>query len=235
MALKPLASSPAGRIFSSLADSRPWTLTRTLRSENPADINGVLRGTASFTGITGNTDSNGINEILYREEGEMPGAGGSMAGLRWSRKYIWRLSTAPSVASTVEDGDEVIGVWFVKLQKPPTDTKGANGSPVGDRDEADYVFHELEFRGEIGSDEGVAALELKAAIPPPVSEADTRIMIAHGQHLCVKDDYETIYAFRVANDPPGQVLSWSSRHIVIGPRKHQDIMNLYSRDVIDDR
>ncbi|KAI9931428.1 hypothetical protein ASPWEDRAFT_49751 [Aspergillus wentii DTO 134E9] len=190
-------------IFSSLG-SRSWALTRTLKSDNPMDIKGELRGMATFTPLRGNGNDN--NDVVYREEGEMPSTVGmGMAGLRWTKKYIWRLG---------EKGN--ISVWFVKVG--------------GEQDEADYLFHEFDFAGENKDKDTEDATNPVVTPPtPPLlsnSDRETTVLMARGNHLCIKDMYRTAYAFRI--DPEtGDVLSWSSRHMVKGPKKNQDIVNLY--------
>lgn len=107
-----------------------------------------------------------------------------------------------------------------------------------EEEEADYLFHEFDFVSS--SPESTATSELKSEsgeefvappVPPEVgsgSGLQTKIVAARGNHLCIKDMYRTAYAFRVA-EGSGEVLSWASRHVVKGPKKGQDIVNLYSR------
>ncbi|KLJ07979.1 hypothetical protein EMPG_16548 [Blastomyces silverae] len=238
------AYSLASRIFSSLSDPRPWILSRTLRSDNPADLNGELKGTASFLLNYENITDAGISGLLYTEEGEMPGAAGNnTAGLRWTRKYIWRLSPSPLLTKEKEaasapreqpaKGDSYLSIWFVKLQKPASDVKHGECAPgAEDRNEPDYIFHELDIQfdgDEVLSTKQPGSMVPYPISPPPAEESNTRVVIARGQHLCINDDYQTVYAFRMGNGPSGRVLSWSSRHVVRGPKKNQDIVNLYSR------
>ncbi|PGH05289.1 hypothetical protein GX51_03010 [Blastomyces parvus] len=234
------ACSLASRIFSSLSDSRPWILSRTLRSDNPADLNGELKGTAAFLLHYENITDAGTGELLYTEEGEMPGAGGHIGGLRWTRKYIWRLSSSSLLAKEAASApreqakeDNRLSVWFVKLQKSTADSKHGERAPIAEaRNEPDYMFHELGI--QLDGDEALSTKQPSsmvpdAIIPPPVKESSTQVVIARGQHLCINDDYQTVYAFRMGNGPSGRVLSWSSRHVVRGPKKNQDIVNRYSR------
>ncbi|KAJ1716071.1 hypothetical protein NYO67_1800 [Aspergillus flavus] len=204
-------------LFTSL--TRPttkWTLHRTLKSDNPLDINGDLHGTATFTPLSPNTNTNTTTakDLLYHEEGEMPAPPGLRAnlgvgvGLRFTKKYIWRLS---------EKG--IISVWFAKVG--------------GGEDGPDYLFHEFEFREEgqgQGQGEGVKEGEgetfVDAPTPPLVDGEDTVVFRARGNHLCINDMYRTAYAFRVRGED-GKVVSWASRHVVKGPKKDQDIVNLY--------
>ena len=219
-------------LFSSMTrDGRQWNLTRTLKSDNPMEINGVLRGTASFVPIRGSINNeNGAAtadternvsssevELVYREEGKMPP--GALAGLRWTKKYIWRLG---------DEGSQ-ISIWFVK---------------VGQQEEevADYLFHNFDFKfdgrgtDELDSDDSVSLVT--PPLPPSLScsgaagkdpDSNTIVLTAYGDHLCVKDMYYTAYAFRIR--PTGEVVSWSSRHVVKGPKKNQDIVNLYEKGV----
>ncbi|KAB8265696.1 hypothetical protein BDV32DRAFT_115747 [Aspergillus pseudonomiae] len=207
-------------LFTSL--TRPatrWTLHRTLKSDNPLDINGDLHGTATFTPLpTSNPNTNSDaqslqpptitpKDLLYYEEGEMPAPPGLRAnlgvgvGLRFTKKYIWRLSEAG-----------VISVWFAKV--------GAG------EDAPDYLFHEFEFREEgQGQGEGDKETFVDAPVPPLVDGEETVVFKARGNHLCINDMYRTAYAFRVRGE--GEVVSWASRHVVKGPKKDQDIVNLY--------
>ncbi|PGH19646.1 hypothetical protein AJ80_03801 [Polytolypa hystricis UAMH7299] len=216
----------ASNIFRSLASNpRPWVLTRTLASENPSDLHCEIRGTATFRAKE-TTGADGISETVYAEEGEMPSAAGNMAGLRWSRKYIWRLAPLSelSFASKTEEGeaegqDEALSVWFAK----PTKTSPGVENTV----EADYVFHDLEFVD--GSSD--AAGSKNVPIPAPALDAgiETEIVLARGRHLCINDDYQTWYSFRVRNESSAiEVLAWASRHVVQGPKKNQDIVNMYT-------
>lgn len=211
-------------IFSSLSsDSRRWSLTRTLHSDNPMDIKGELHGTATFQPLQRGTGPD--RDMVYREEGEIPnmpgmGMGMGMAGLRWSKKYIWRLS---------ESGK--ISVWFVKV--------GGGLKKTGNgEEEADYLFHEFDFNSHSHSHphnhptESAGETFVTAPIPPVSSIAgDTAVLAARGNHLCINDMYRTAYAFRVHSET-GEVLSWSSRHMVKGPKKDQDIVNIYQRENI---
>lgn len=103
-----------------------------------------------------------------------------------------------------------------------------------EEDEADYLFHNFDFEGQ-GQDEAetVDAKESTFVTPPmpPLvpSEEDTAVIMARGDHLCINDMYRTAYAFRVRPES-GEVVSWSSRHVVKGPKKDQDIVNLYQME-----
>lgn len=180
-----------------------------------------------------------FKDLLYREEGEMPGTVPGMAGLRWSKKYIWRLNSGNNDVDVTNAGDDTnlesgkdshtgISVWFVKQQ----------------HDEADYLFHEFEFDGEDASStksavdtapesENSENVFVAAPTPPPAAAAttttSTTILTARGNHLCVKDMYRTAYAFRI-HPETGEVLSWASRHVVKGPKKNQEIVNWYERE-----
>ncbi|KAL4916058.1 hypothetical protein BDW62DRAFT_203064 [Aspergillus aurantiobrunneus] len=222
-------------IFSSLTRTPPstpirWTLLRTLKSDNPHDIQGDLHGTATFTPLHSTTPSIDPNpnteekqqaethtDLLYSEEGSLPQSFGP--GLRWTKKYIWRLSS-----------EGRISVWFVKVDK-----KNGNGNGNG-AEEADYLFHEFDSAETASTSESRASEGAEFVTPPVPPEVDvgsdckTEIVAARGNHLCVADMYRTAYAFRVA-EGSGEVLSWASRHVVRGPRKGQDIVNLYSRDL----
>ena len=221
-----LRATPTHQILSALFtslrhDPRPWTLTRTLHSDNPMDIKGELNGTATFTSLVRDVDdAQGRQwDILYREEGEMPNTVVGMVGLRWSKKYIWRLG---------EEGK--MSVWFVKVGGG---SGKRNGAGNGD-EEADYLFHEFDFNTTEGTTESQVgdrkAVFVTAPTPPVAANVrDTTILTARGNHLCINDMYRTAYAFRVLPET-GEVLSWSSRHVVEGPKKDQDIVNIYQRE-----
>ncbi|KAL4884449.1 hypothetical protein BJY04DRAFT_215415 [Aspergillus karnatakaensis] len=219
------------RTSKSRASSTPpqsrWTLLRTLKSENPNDITGDLHGTATFTPLRKRTPSNleqnsnddEHTELLYSEEGSLPASFGP--GLRWTKKYIWRLSP-----------DGKISVWFVKVDKRYEEGE----------EEADYLFHEFDFSTAVSSLSTASASAGEEFVSPPTPpdtgigslfKTDTgsgsgTVVAARGNHLCINDMYRTAYAFRV-QEGSGEVLSWSSRHVVKGPKKGQDIVNLYSR------
>ncbi|KAJ5584729.1 uncharacterized protein N7459_004529 [Penicillium hispanicum] len=207
-------------LIRSLGSSR-WTLTRTLHSDNPLDLNGELRGTATFTALPDTAD----HDWLYSEEGEIPAAVGRgivPAGLRWTKKYIWRLGSDA----------ERISVWFVKVAPGP--------------EVADYLFHDFDFaeaqvrdskpkspvpNAEEGEGEGDANDAFVAPPTPPAVAAlgaETAVLAARGNHLCINDMYRTAYAFRIRPDT-GEVVSWASRHVVRGPKKDQEIINRYER------
>lgn len=187
------------------------------------DIKGELHGTATFQPLQRGTGPD--RDMVYREEGEIPnmpgmGMGMGMAGLRWSKKYIWRLS---------ESGK--ISVWFVKVG-------GGLKKTGNEEEEADYLFHEFDFNSHSHSHphnhptESAGETFVTAPIPPVASIAgNTAVLAARGNHLCINDMYRTAYAFRVHSET-GEVLSWSSRHMVKGPKKDQDIVNIYQRENI---
>lgn len=297
-------------LFSSLAnDARPhpwtWTLTRTLKSENPKDINGVLTGVADFQILRGNSTNHGRDaispqqqnggnlnhdgigidnsdsvdsrtwshgleieteteaerekerememdmEMIYREEGAMPiSIGGISSGLRFTKKYIWRLG---------RKGSE-ISVWFVKVSNKNKNRgegeANGQGQEQEEEEEADYLFHTFDIgpfvdnqghenTGSIskGSHAG-SDVDCTPPTPPLWSlsasavdstsysdfdgdENNTTILTARGSHLCVNDMYYTAYAFRIWR--MSEVVSWSSRHVVKGPNKNQDISNVYEK------
>ncbi|KAF7178470.1 hypothetical protein CNMCM7691_007166 [Aspergillus felis] len=204
-------------IFTSLSQpSRRWSLLRTLQSDNPLDIKGELRGTASFHPLRRGSAASDRRDVVYREEGELPNTFGP--GLRWTKKYIWRQG---------ENGG--ISVWFVKVQPTAKQTEAQE-----EEDEADYLFHNFDFEGQGQGQDDAETVDTKEStfVTPPVpplvsgSEEDTAVIMARGNHLCINDMYRTAYAFRVRPES-GEVVSWSSRHVVKGPKKNQDIVNLY--------
>ncbi|KAL2852543.1 hypothetical protein BJY01DRAFT_244541 [Aspergillus pseudoustus] len=229
--LLPTLFSSLSRTTSSLSSTPTrWTLLRTLKSENPNDIVGELHGSAVFTPLRSSSaaptssstpptaaskpdsDTEPDQELLYGEEGSLPESFGP--GLRWTKKYIWRLG---------RDGN--VSVWFVKVDKNP--------DPESE-EERDYLFHEFDFGlspSAPGSGTDVISGEefVTPPTPPEVPGAvKTKVIAARGNHLCINDMYRTAYAFRV-EEGSGEVISWASRHVVRGPKKGQDIVNLYSR------
>ncbi|KAN0068563.1 hypothetical protein V8E54_013287, partial [Elaphomyces granulatus] len=206
-----MAAAPA-TLFNSLSQhSRRWTLTRKLRSDNPADINGELKGIATFTPLPPRPQT---KEMLYREEGEMPSMMKvpGMAGLKWTKKYIWRLN---------EEGSGEEG-----------NSNSNADPPENEEDEADYLFHEFDFDFDFSKDPRASPTPPLGSLlqqqQPAVAEKTT-ILNARGHHLCINDVYQTAYSFRVRSDT-GEVLSWASRHVVKGPKKNQDIVNFYERE-----
>ena len=245
------------QIFSSLRDTPRWTLHRTLKSANPQDIQGSLRGTASFTPLSlinantntnndrnnNNNNLNNVNQdILYSEEGSVPT--GPLAGLRFSKKYIWRFTStlAPNGGcggSASMEPAEGVSVWFVKPSSTTTSTSTSTSPEDTDKNEkveADYLFHEFEVLDAKALSSAI--LDDDTFVTPPVPPADgqntdhtTTTVVARGNHLCINDMYRTAYAFRVGRDS-GDVVSWASRHVVRGPKKDQDIVNYYTREVV---
>ncbi|KAJ9373967.1 hypothetical protein DTO282E5_1323 [Paecilomyces variotii] len=234
------ASAPSPQLLSALftslsRPSRPWRLTRTLHSDNPAEINGTLTGTATFNFLKNGSDS--ARDMLYREEGGMPSTLiRGMAGLRWTKKYIWRL----------REDEAGISVWFLKVGGVESQTRTRTQNQESD-DEADYLFHEFEF---LDSSSGTSEMCVPASekqdqdkdfssrsilVTPPIPplpnsglcSMTTMVLTARGNHLCVNDMYRTAYSFRIRPET-GEVLSWASRHVVKGPKKDQDIVNLYT-------
>lgn len=190
------------------------------------DIKGELHGTATFQPLL-QRGTGPDRDMVYREEGEMPnmpGMGMGMAGLRWSKRYIWRLS---------ESGK--ISVWFVKVGGGGGGGSGGSKKTGNEEEEADYLFHEFDFNSHSHHTHNQAAESagetfVTAPIPPVASFAgDAAVLAARGNHLCINDMYRTAYAFRVHSET-GEVLSWSSRHMVKGPKKDQDIVNIYQRE-----
>ncbi|EZF33595.1 hypothetical protein H109_01330 [Trichophyton interdigitale MR816] len=205
----------ASSIFKALAtDSQSWNLTRRLKSDNQLDMQGELKGTATFKPAR-NRGPGISNDLVYEEQGEMrdPSGRNSM-GMKWSRKYMWRLS------------DSSLSVWFVKINMESSKESTQDGQT---EDLPDYIFHQLRFMDEDEGEKG--GLEATDLVPPATAsdEGETDVLFAHGSHLCVKDNYETTYAFRVSKGCISCIHSWTSSHVVKGPKKSQRIVNLYTR------
>ncbi|KAJ5931941.1 hypothetical protein N7516_006430 [Penicillium verrucosum] len=199
-------------LITSLSNTR-WALTRTLRSENPLDLNGELRGTATFTAQPPHYHHNRPRLVVLRRRRDTQQCA-LPPGLRWTKKYIWRQDNVSGRVS----------VWFVKVAPGP--------------EEADYLFHDFDFESGsdslVGSESGPAQKDPGEFVAPPVPPAvssgnETTVLNARGNHLCINDMYRTAYAFRIQPDT-GEVLSWASRHVVRGPKKGQDIVNRYEKE-----
>ncbi|KAA8643682.1 hypothetical protein EYZ11_006981 [Aspergillus tanneri] len=237
-----LIMCPLAQIFASLCRTpQRWTLHRILKSANTQDIQGNLHGTATFTPLRTQTsnahskrhpdpepdpDVDRSADMVYREEGTMPSTVGVGVGvgLRFTKKYIWRMSDTGGIS-----------VWFAKVQ----------GTKIQDDEEPepepDYLFHEFVLDEPSSSssrekwkDNEKEPLIVEAPIPPRENSnndrlstsSSTTVVRARGNHLCINDMYHTAYAFRIRRES-GEVVSWSSRHVVKGPKKDQDIVNLY--------
>lgn len=100
-------------------------------------------------------------EMLYREEGEMPSMMKvpGMAGLKWTKKYIWRLSEEgsgeegnsnsnadpPVEGSSHSYHGQDMSVWFVKTSTRMKMNQERQQPQEYEEDEADYLFHEFDF------------------------------------------------------------------------------------------
>lgn len=243
---------PATTIFNSLAcNPRPWKLTRKLWSENPSDLQGKLEGIATFSplaslhSVNQNTPGKDVNkrisEMVYKEEGETaaPGLHG-VAGMRWTKKYIWRLADGKG-EDTGLVGDGSIEVWFVKIadgNAKSSCTATTTGKDIDTPDERDYMFHDLRFAssaasgtsGDLSPERSVFG-ELES--PPEIypDDGETRVLHACGHHLCVNDTYQTTYSFQLrGKGSSAEVIRWASEHVVTGPQKNQVITNIYQRE-----
>ncbi|KAK2749616.1 hypothetical protein FQN57_005838 [Myotisia sp. PD_48] len=213
----------ATKIFNSFVQNkRPWALSRTLLSDNHLELQGELNGVAFF-------QHNQNGDLVYEEMGDMSGVAKNMTGMKWSRKYIWKMGSKPECQHASD-----LSVWFAKVSQTNSKEPGPGG--YNDTPEADYLFHKLEFLSEPvmienNTENGVAQGLL---VPPPVPDISTKVFLARGSHLCVNDMYATTYAFRVSDDDELDVKSWSTRHVVNGPKKSQHIVNMYQRTSGDD-
>ncbi|KAJ6101510.1 hypothetical protein N7499_001140 [Penicillium canescens] len=217
IAFPPAAHNPYNLSQQYALDSNPHTPKR----EPPGPKRRATRHSKLHPQPPTNTTTTD-QDWLYCEEGEIPSTisiGASQPGLRWTKKYIWRLSP--------ETGR--VSVWFVKVAPGP--------------EEADYLFHDFEFDSDSGL---LDSAEVKSDaqndpgefVAPPVPSAvlatgsgnETTVLNARGNHLCINDMYRTAYAFRIEPET-GVVVSWASRHVVRGPKKGQDIVNQYVRGV----
>lgn len=247
----PPNSVPATAIFNSLArNPRPWILTRRLWSENSSDLQGELKGVATFTpkptlhSVNHNHNRNDageeepnkhITEMVYKEEGETaaPGLRG-VAGMTWTKKYIWRLADDGHTGDSIE-------VWFVKIpdgKAISSSTATTTGKGNEAEDESDYVFHNLRFGNTADGANNALSLDGTTTFGETVipqenfsSDGDFATLTAHGHHLCVNDTYQTTYSFRLqGEDSSFEVVRWASKHVVTGPKKNQVITNTYHRE-----
>ncbi|KAF2205176.1 hypothetical protein GQ43DRAFT_437295 [Delitschia confertaspora ATCC 74209] len=116
-------SLPAQIFTSLLTSSKPWKLTRTLKSALPTHPSGTVTGTAKFTPCApGSAEYE--SAYLYEEEGEFV-TESPVAGLKFQarRKYVYRLKS--------------------------TNGKGGDGKDKYE-DEISVFFHEDEKEGGIG-------------------------------------------------------------------------------------
>ncbi|OAL65066.1 T-complex protein 1 [Trichophyton rubrum] len=185
-----------------------------LKSDNHRDMQGELKGTATFKPAC-NGRSGIPNDLVYEEQGEMRDPSGrNSTRMKWSRRYMWRLS------------DSSLSVWFVKVNMESSKESAQDGQT---EDLPDYIFHQLRFMDEDEGEKG--DLEVTDLVPPATAsdEGETAVLFARGSHLCIKDNYETTYAFRVSKGCFGCIHNWASSHVVEGPKKSQRIVNMYTR------
>ena len=203
MSTSPSNSASLLSLFEDLTGS--WTLSRSLRSADPAEPSGRCSGTAVLTKRPSPSpvvDSEGIlnvavAELLYHEHGEfemMKATGNNLINtptFTFSRKYIWRLQKAGN--------GHIISIWFTK---PGTGT-------------IDYLFHKID----------IASAQDQA----PASNGRL-VFNGTGGHLCVEDFYSSSYAFtlcQTSDNSPVSLSSWTTLHEVRGPKKDQRIKTTF--------
>lgn len=249
----PPTNVPATTIFNHLArNPRPWILRRILWSENPSDLQGELKGIATFTpkpiplhptrnshDDAGKDPNKHLNEMVYTEEGETAASGlRRVAGMRWTKKYIWRLAEGKSENSHTDDRIEV---WFVKIPDEKANSSSittATGKDTGAGDERDYIFHNLRFDNPADGTNNAISPDMTSFREPgfPLESISTKdedftTLTAHGHHLCINDTYQTAYSFRLKGEGSSmEVVRWASKHVVTGPKKSQVITNIYHRE-----
>ncbi|KAL9113686.1 MAG: hypothetical protein Q9227_002131 [Pyrenula ochraceoflavens] len=224
-------------LLADLLDSlvqRPWTLTRTLRNGGPqSPPSGWCSGIATFSLLRESSQkmnkiSGGetrIREVLYHEKGEFemrtgPVDGSHIMKAPFEKKYIWRLEEED--ARNSDKGEEKLSIHFVKPAGSSSSSGGSEsgsekGKAVSPCEEIDYLFHELSFQ--------------QASQSLPEAKDSARILRANGDHLCVQDDYQSEYTFKVDNaeDSGLEVRSWEMSHTVKGPQKNQLIHTVFNR------
>ena len=210
---------PPADIFASL--TRPWVLTRTLRSNHPSQPSGTCTGVATFVSLcssdqdTHNDGRTKIQDMLYAESGtfEMKTdlSGTNVLKAPFEKKYIWRLHTP-------EVGEEKLSIFFVKQSHGKPDLEAGTDTQ---RHEVDYLFHTL----------------LLDIADKSLSEATHYDVRARGDHLCVQDNYQSEYLFTIDREDGHfpAVQSWNMRHTVMGPKKDQVIDTMFTKGDIADR
>ena len=191
-----------------------WKLERRLQSSNAAEPSGRCHGIATLTPrkpslVNGKSEtlSPAVAEMLYHEQGQFQ-LQASLPGL--AMRY---MNFSRKYVWRLEVWDEgpdpsIISIWFTK---PGTDT-------------LDYFFHnvtkDMETVYKEDDDE----------------DGDVEVLIrGHGNHLCVDDQYETEYAFKLVGEDkssgPGAFAleKWRTTHIVKGPKKDQKIETIFTR------
>ena len=205
-------------VFASLRGT--WTLSRVLSSQNPTDPSGHISGLARFTPRSQHTTVGGglstgsdhdesgrkyeTHDLLYTEEGAMKLADDGPT-MRFSKKYIWRLSRSATDTVDEERATPKLSVWFVK---------------PGTEQEPDYLFHELDFRqgaknyGD-GSTAGLVAEGNHLCIDDMY---ETRYVFEVVP--------ENVSGAGLGAD---SVERWRVLHVVKGPTKEQRIATWYTR------
>lgn len=244
MSLETEMKPPLEGIWAGLEGS--WKMNRSLKSLLSGFPSGTFTGTATIrphphrsrssmvvaNGLSQQEDEQPSHEqqqqqqqqYLYHERGTFITEQGLT--FRANRKYIYRYSPQ----------DNKISAWFVKESKPRSTPSNNTASPcqqadtaagttadeVEDEDEADYLYHELEFEKQDGR------------------------WIAKADHLCVNDMYWSLYDFRLEDDngehgecgPEGgrpALIVWGLRHKVVGPQKDYTSDTAYERIHASDR
>ncbi|EME42204.1 hypothetical protein DOTSEDRAFT_73128 [Dothistroma septosporum NZE10] len=177
------SKSPIAAIFEGLKGS--WRLRRSLNSVLPGFPSGTFEGVANFKPRTP-TSGAATGELLYSEDGELKMENGLT--FKANRKYIYRY-----------DADEdKISAWFVK-----EDTKQKDG-----KEEADYLFHDLEMDSPQGN-----------------------TWAGRGEHLCSLDMYWAYYEFRLPKiaEEGDKVDVFGVRYKVKGPQKDYTSDTAYER------
>lgn len=95
---------------------------------------------------------------------------------------------------------DTITAWFVKPD---------------DESIVDYLFHSLNFRNSDGKDVGIGKSDSQ------------RELTASGDHLCIEDQYNAFYSFRLHNT---NAMQWSVSYVVLGPKKDYTTKATYTRD-----
>lgn len=176
--------SSIAAIFDSLRGS--WRLKRSLNSALPGFPSGLFEGTATFTPRKP-TAHTAAGELLYSERGEFKTDNGFT--LNANRKYIYRYSP----------DDDKISAWFVTEDSKQNDGK----------EEADYLFHDLELEFANARD----------------------CWIGKGEHLCELDMYWAYYEFRSHKVvEKGQSMDvFGVKYKVKGPQKDYTSDTAYER------
>ena len=192
-------------VFEGLAGS--WVLNRQLRSADSSEPSGRCAGTATFTKIQAPSpvlDEHGKldiadAELLYHEHGEFEMV--KATGDNLTSVSTFAFSRRYIWRFQKANNAYTISVWFTK---PGTEV-------------IDYLFHKIDIPTE----------------QEQTLNSNGRLVLnGSGGHLCVEDFYSSYYAFTLSRPDDESSLglvSWTTVHEVLGPKKEQHIETTFVR------